>query len=36
VNDCGRPSRESNAPPPCVHNVTPEEDYRTALLSDSP
>jgi hypothetical protein len=32
----GRPSWDSNAPPPSVHNVTPEEDYRTALLSDSP
>jgi hypothetical protein len=31
-----RPSRDANRSPPCVHNVTPEEDYRTAMLSDSP
>jgi hypothetical protein len=32
----GRPSRDANGTPPGVHNVTPREDYRTALLSDSP
>jgi len=36
VIDRGRPSWDPNGPPPSVHNVTPEEDYRTALLSDSP
>ena len=32
----GRPSRDANGTPSGVHNVTPREDYRTALLSDSP
>jgi hypothetical protein len=32
----GRPLPYANGAPPWVHNVTPEEDYRTALLSDSP
>lgn len=32
----GRPSRDANGDAAGRHNVTPREDYRTALLSDSP
>ena len=31
-----RPPRDAASPSRTTHNVTPEEDYRTAVLSDSP
>jgi hypothetical protein len=34
--DRGRPPQASNGEPVRVHNVTPREDYRTALPFDSP